>query len=214
MMKRFDFRTIFGVGLIVLGGLMLLEKFNIIHGASNLFWGLVFIVGAVYFGMVFLRAPQTRWWAVFPAAALLGLGGAAFLPQAFSGWGGGIFLGTLGLGFFVVYSVNRANWWAIIPGGVLLTLAAVSSLTETETFSALGSGSLFFIGLGFTFLLVALLPNPVGANRWAYIPAIVLVLMGGLLGTQATAGLVGYVWPTALIVAGLLVIWGFFKNRD
>jgi hypothetical protein len=38
--------------------------------------------------------------------------------------------------------------------------------------------------------------------------------MGGLLGTQATAGLVGYVWPVALILAGLLVIVGFFRNRD
>ncbi len=213
-MKRFDFRTLFGAGLILLGGLMLLEKLNIIQGASSVFWGLAFLAGAAYFVMVLLQDPQNRWWAIFPAAALGGMGGASLLPEAFSGWGGGIFLGTLGLGFFIVYIINRANWWAIIPGGVLLTLAGVTTLTEFEAFSAVNTGSIFFIGLGFTFLLVALLPNPQGETRWAYIPAIVLILMGGLLGTQATAGLVGYIWPAALILAGLLVIIGFFRNRD
>lgn len=212
-MKRFDFRAIFGASLILLGGLMLLEKLNIIQGASGIFWGLIFLAGAGIFLMVLLQDPQNRWWAIFPAAALGGMGGAAILPDAFSGWGGGIFLGTLGLGFFVVYLINRAHWWAIIPGGVLLTLASVTTLTELETFKAAHTGSIFFIGLGFTFLLVAFLPNPQGETRWAYIPAIALVLMGGLLGTQATAGLVGYVWPTALILAGLLVILGFFRQK-
>ncbi len=213
-MKRFDFRTLFGVGLILLGGLMLLERLNIIRSASNVFWGLAFLAGAVYFVMVLLQNPQNRWWAIFPAAALGGMGGASLLPKAFSGWGGGIFLGTLSLGFFIVYLIHRVNWWAVIPGGVLLTLAGVTTLTEFEAFNAVNTGSIFFIGLGFTFLLVALLPNPQGETRWAYIPAIVLILMGGLLSTPATAGLVGYVWPVALILAGLLVIVGFFRNRD
>jgi hypothetical protein len=212
-MRRVDFRTIFGVGLIALGGLMLLEKMGFISGASSLFWGAALMVGAVYFLFIFFQEPRTKWWAIFPATALFGMGGAAFLPKAFSGWGGGIFLGALGLGFFIVYIVNRANWWAIIPGGVLLTLAGVSTLTEYEAFSALGSGSLFFIGLGFTFLLVALLPNPVGKMQWAYIPAVILTLMGGLLGSTSTAGLVDYIWPASLIIVGLLVILGFFFNR-
>jgi hypothetical protein len=213
-MKRFDFRTIFGAGLIVLGGLMLLEKFGLIHGASDKFWGLALLAGAAYFLVVFYQAPATRWWAIFPAAAFLGMGGAAFLPAAFSGWGGLVFLGALGLGFFTVYLVNRANWWAIIPGGVLLTLGIVSGLDETGLAGWFSSGSVFFIGLGFTFLLVALLPNPGGPARWAYIPAIVLILLGGLVASQETQAFFSFLWPAALILAGLLVIWGFFSNRD
>lgn len=213
-MKRFDFRTILGIGLILLGGLMLLEKMNLIRGASGVFWAFALLAGGVYFALIFLQAPQSRWWAIFPATALVGMGGAALLPAAFSGWGGGIFLGMLGAGFFIVYLVNRAYWWAIIPGGVLLTLAAVSVLEESSFSGWVSSGSLFFIGLGFTFFLVALLPNPFGKMRWAYIPAIVLVLIGGLIGSQFTAGAIGYIWPAALIFAGLLVIWGFFTSRE
>lgn len=213
-MKRLDFRMILGVGLILLGGSMLLERLGVIRGASSLFWGLAFLAGAAYFLLIFFDSPQTKWWALFPAGALAGMGGSSLLPEAFSGWGGGIFLGTLGLAFIAVYITNRVNWWAIIPGGVLFTLATVSVVTDFEAFNAVSSGGLFFIGLGLTFLLVALLPNPLGKMQWAYIPAIVLLLMGGVLSSSATEGLVNYIWPAGLIIGGLLIIFGFFTNRN
>jgi hypothetical protein len=213
-MRRFDVRMIFGAGLMLLGGLMLLEKFGILRGASSLFWGAAFLVAAAYFLYVFFQSPQGRWWAIIPAMALLGMGASAILPHVFSGLGGGIFLGALGVAFFVVYATDRSRWWGIIPGGVLLTLALVSVLADSDTFNALGSGSIFFVGLALTFLLVALLPNPVGKMQWAYIPAAVLFIMGAVLGSTSTAGLADYVWPVALIIVGLLVIAGFFYKRE
>lgn len=213
-MKRFDFRTLFGAGLVLLGGLMLLEKVGILRGASSLFWGAALLAAAAYFFYVFAQDSRGRWWAIIPAMALLGMGGSAILPQVFKGLGGGMFLGTLGVAFFLVYFTDRSRWWGVIPGGVLLTLAVITVVDEAESFRAFGSGSLFFLGLGLTFLLVALLPNPAGKMHWAYIPAIVLLLMGAFLGSSATAGLANYIWPVALILAGLLVIFGFFYNRD
>jgi hypothetical protein len=213
-MKRFDFRFIIGAGLVLLGGLMLLEKFGVLHGASSLFWGAALWVAAAYFFYVFIQSPQGRWWAIIPAMALLGMGGSAILPLVFSGWGGGMFLGSLGVAFLIVYFTDHSRWWGIIPGGVLLTLAAITVVDESAKFGSLGSGSLFFLGLGLTFLLVALLPNPVGKMQWAYIPAVVLLLMGAFLGSAVTAGLADYIWPVALIVAGLLVVFGFFYKRE
>jgi hypothetical protein len=213
-MKRFDLRMVFGLGLMLLGGLMLLERFGILRGASSLFWGAAFLVGAAYFLYIFFQSPQGRWWAIIPAMALLGMGGSAILPRVFSGLGGGIFLGALGIAFFVVYATNHSRWWGIIPGGVLLTLALVSSLADFDRFNALGSGSIFFVGLALTFLLVALLPNPYGRMQWAYIPAVVLFIMGAVLGSTSTAGLADYVWPVALIIVGIMVIFGFFYKRD
>jgi hypothetical protein len=214
IMKRFDIRVILGAGLMLLGGLMLLEKFGILRGASSLFWGAAFLVAAAYFLYVFFQSPQGRWWAIIPAMALLGMGASAILPQVFSGLGGGLFLGALGVAFFIVYVTDRSRWWGIIPGGVLLTLAAVSVVSDSERFSTFGSGSLFFIGLALTFLLVALLPNPAGKMQWAYIPAAVLFVMGAVLGSTSTAGLADYVWPVALIIVGVLVIFGFFFKRE
>ncbi len=211
--KRFDFRILFGAGLILLGGLILLEKLNILRGASSLFWGALLLIGAAYFLQIFFRNPRGNMWAVFPGAVLLGMGASAIIPSAFQGWGGAAFLGAIGLGFWAVYFTDRARWWAIIPGGVLFTLAVVTLFTEND-FGGLGTASVFFIGLGLTFLLVAMLPNPFGKMEWAYIPAGVMVVMGALLGTTATKGLAAYVWPAALIVVGLVVLLGFFIKKD
>jgi len=87
-------------------------------------------------------------------------------------------------------------------------------LENADIAGGIGSGSLFFLGLGLTFLLVAVLPNPFGKMQWAFIPAAVLVVMGALLGSQATAGLIGYIWPAVLIIIGLVVLAGFFFNKE
>jgi hypothetical protein len=98
------------------------------------------------------------------------------LPGGTGEWGGSILLGGIALSFLLIYLVNRENWWAIIPGGVLLTLALIISLG-----SFLGGfevGGLFFLGIGLTFALVAVIPNPQGSMAWAWIPAGILTVMG------------------------------------
>lgn len=211
-MKRFEARTLFGGGLVLLGSLMLLERFGILRGAADLFWGVALLLAASYFLYVFAQDPQERWWAIIPALSLLGMAANVLLPKAFSGLGGGIFLGALGLAFFIIYLTDRSRWWAIIPGGVLFTLALVASLEEVV--SQVNTASLFFVGLGFTFLLVAILPNPGGKMQWAYIPAAVLMLMGALLGSQSNSSLADYIWPAALIIAGLVVILSFIIQKE
>jgi len=213
-MRRFDFRILLGGGLMLLGLLLALEKLNIIRGATDVFWGIIWLAAGVGFVLAFLQNPQARWWAIIPAMAMLGMGLSAILPKVFSGLNGGLFLGALGLSFFIIYLTDHARWWGIIPGGVLLTLAVVSMLENADIAGGIGSGSLFFLGLGLTFLLVAVLPNPFGKMQWAFIPAAVLVVMGALLGSQATAGLIGYIWPAVLIIIGLVVLAGFFFNKE
>lgn len=210
-MKKFDFRTIFGGGLVLLGGLMLLERMKILSGAAGLFFGAALFLISLYFLSMFFKDTRGRWWAIIPAMALLGMSISSVLPEFISDVGGGVFLGGLGLAFFIVYFTDHARWWGIIPGGVLSTLACVTILDYTDT---MNTGSIFFLGLGVTFLLVALLPNPFGKMQWAYIPAGVLVLMGALMGSQATAGLSGFVWPVAMILMGLAVIANFLIKKD
>ena len=210
-MKRFDFRTLLGLGLILLGGMMLLDKIGIVHGAANLFFGGALLLVGLYFLYNFIQSPRSHWWAVIPAMALVGMSAGSILPGALAGWAGGIFLGALGVAFMLVYLTDRSRWWGIIPGGVLLTLALVASVDKTNW---INTGSLFFGGLGLTFLLVAILPNNVGKMQWAYIPAIVLILMGALLASQVTAGVADYIWPAALILVGLAVVFSFFIKRE
>ena len=210
-MKRFDIRVIFGGGLVLLGGLLLLEQMNILHGAAGLFFGALFLLGAAYCLRIFLKDPRGQWWAIIPCMVLFGIGSDAILPEGLRVLSGALFLGSIGVAFFAVYATDRARWWGIIPGGVLMTLAAIT-LVE-KSFSHTDTGSLFFLGLGLTFLLVALLPNPFGKTQWAYIPAVVLMVIGALIGSASTTGLAAYVWPMVLILGGGALIFFYFKRE-
>jgi hypothetical protein len=205
-MKRIDFRILLGAGLILLGALLLLERFGLFHGAADIFWGLVLLAGGAYFLYRFAENMNGEWWAVIPGTALIGLAADSLLPRIIGDLGGFFFLGFLGLGFLAVYFSKRERWWAIIPGGVLLTLGFVSVLSNI--YGGRETGGFFFLGLGLTFLLVAVLAS----LQWAYIPGVVLLVMGALIGTPFV-GTLNYIWPTVLILGGLILIFQFMRRN-
>jgi hypothetical protein len=110
------------------------------------------------------------------------------------------------VGFWAVYIRQPAKWWAIIPGGVLLTLGFTSALTDA--FNIIETGGVFFVGLGLTFLLVALLAK----MKWGYIPAAVLLMLGFFLGTPF-AGLLQYAWIGILLIAGVVLVISAARSK-
>jgi hypothetical protein len=205
-MKRYDFRILTGAALVLLGVLMLLERIGIFHGALDFFWGVIFLAGGAFFLYRFATDMHGEWWAAIPGFALAGIGADSLLSGFIGNWTGLLFLGSLGLGFFAVYLSGRERWWALIPGGVLVTLGFTSVLSDV--FGARETGGFFFLGLGLTFLLVAVLAS----MQWAYIPGVILLVMGALIGTPF-AGSLNYVWPAALILAGLMLIYQFVRRK-
>jgi hypothetical protein len=211
-MKWITSRVFWGLLLIAGGVIFLLENLNILE-VGGLFWAVLFAIAGLVFLTVFIGDRQ-HWWALIPGIILLAIGSLIFLdavsPQATERLGGVIVLGGIGLAFLIVYLVNRANWWALIPAGVMFTLAAVALLEGTM--SDFETGGIFFLGLGLTFLLVALLPTPDGYMRWAFVPAGVLLLIG-ILMTAALTQVINFVWPLALILAGLFLVLRAFRSR-
>ena len=214
-MKRFDARTVNTVGAILLIGvgiLLLLQNFGILGGVVALIWSLIFGVGGLIFLYMFLTN-RTQWWAIIPGFTLLGLAALIaldqFWPRVGDVLGGTIFLGGIGLAFWVIYFLNREHWWAVIPGGVMFTVALVAGLDAV--FEDLEMGGVVLLGIGLTFGLLSLLPTPQGRMRWALIPAAVLLVMG-LLITAATTGILEYLWPAALIVVGLYLLFRMFRS--
>jgi hypothetical protein len=196
-MKRIDLRLLLGVLLLIGGALMLLDTTGIVQGASGYFWsGLVAIAAGVF--LYYVLTDRARWWAAIPGFTLAGLAISGFFLDRL-GLGGLAFLGGIGIGFLAVYLANRQHWWALIPGGVLLTLGTVSAMSER--YQVEETGGVFFVGLGLTFLLVAVLAN----MKWAYIPAGILLIAGILLGTPFV-GFLEYVWIGFLLLAGLALI--------
>jgi hypothetical protein len=68
------------------------------------------------------------------------------------------------------------------------------------------------LGLGLTFALVGLVPTPEGQMRWAFIPAVILTIIG-LLILVALSSLINYIWAVALIAGGLIIILRAFRTR-
>ena len=208
-MRRYDPRLILG-GLLVLGGLLsLLDAMGVIANGSGIFWGLLFVAGGLFFFYMLIN-DRENWWAAFPAFTLLGLAFSSFLPDSLEAFDGLVFFAGISIGFWWVYFTGTERWWAIIPAGVLLTLGIVSSL---ENVSGIETGGLFFLGLGLTFILVATLPGEKSGRSWAWIPGVILLLFGVLLGTPYQ-GITEYLWPVVLIILGGYFVVRFFTSRS
>jgi hypothetical protein len=206
-MQKFDFRLILG-GLLMLGGaLALLDTMGIIGNAGNIFWGLIWGAVGVFFLYLLVNDRQSNWWAAFPGFTLIGMALTSFLPESIGFLDSLVFLGSISLAFWWVYFTDTSRWWAVIPAGVLLTLGVVSTLDDVSGFD---SGGLFFIGLGLTFLLVAVLPG--GNNQsWAWYPTVALLIFGALVG-MPSLDITDYVVPAILILAGGFMIFRFFRQ--
>jgi hypothetical protein len=172
-----------------------------------------FWLGGLFFISVFLTNRE-NWWALIPGLTLLGIGttiGLGTLAPDFGEMFGAVFvLGSIGLSFLIIYLIKREFWWAMIPAGVLISLAIAIGL---ESFiSDIAFVSLFFVGMALTFAIVAILPTPEGKQRWAWIPAGVLLIMGLVFGAFSGA-FMGYILPVVLIVIGLILVYRAISSR-
>jgi hypothetical protein len=212
-MKLLRSRILWGILLVAGGIALLLENLDVLR-IGGLIWGAVLGIAGIIFLSVYFEN-RLNWWSLIPGVSLLALGFAAILgfisPSLAGTVGGSIVLGGIGLSFVLVYLVNRENWWAIIPAGVLATLAVVSAV-DIGNYDV-DTGGIFFIGVGLTFLLVAVLPTPAGQMRWAFIPALIMFVMGTLISSQRQ-DILFYIWPILIIlVGGYLVYRAVVSNR-
>jgi hypothetical protein len=212
-MKLFKSPILWG-SLLVAGGIaLLLENMDISHIGGSI-WGIVLGIAGLLFLSVYFEN-RVNWWSLIPGVSLFSFGLAAILgfisPSVYELVGGSLVLGGIGLSFFLVYLVNRENWWAIIPAGVLATLAVVS-IIDAGNYDV-DTGGIFFVGVGLTFILVAILPTPFGRMMWAFIPALIMLVMGTLISSQRQ-DIMLYVWPVLIILVGGYLVFRAVKSSQ
>jgi hypothetical protein len=200
-----------GILLILAGVIFLLDNLDVIMLDWELLIGPMFGLGGLVFLLVFIMDTD-EWWALIPGFVLIGIGINTFMGQYLERvsdrWGGAVFLGFIALAFIVIYVSHYDHWWAIIPGGVLMTLAGVTLLPDNHVLS----GGVFFLGMALTFGLVYILPKPSGKLTWALYPAGILFLIG-IAVTLGATDLLNYIWPLALLVAGIFVLYQALRNK-
>jgi hypothetical protein len=211
-MKFLESRILWG-GLLILAGILFLIQNLGLFREGDLFWVALLVLAGAFFLSIFLQN-RANWWPLIPSLTLFSVGVIILInwisPDHGDRWSGSIILGGIGLSFALIYLIARQNWWAIIPAGVLITLAGIAGVEEF--FPALGTAGLFFLGLGLTFALVALLPSSQGDLRWAWIPGGILLLLGSIF-LVAGENLLVYIWPVVLILTGGLFIVRALRNR-
>ena len=212
-MRRIDRSLLLGLALVGAGALFLLQNLGFFGRLENAFWALLFGAGGVGLLAMLVRN-RAHWWAAIPGSALLGIGLLIALddlaPTFAQTWGGALFLGMIGLGFWVVYLACRACWWAVIPGGTLFTLALIAGLSTSMAGEDLGW--ILFLGLSATFGLVYLLPTNEGRRKWAIYPAAGLLAMAVLV-MAAMGEMVNLLWSAALILAGVSMMYRTLRPR-
>ena len=105
---------------------------------------------------------------------------------------------------------QRGQWMPSVPAGTLLTLAVVSL---GDHFPFFDGGTLFFLGLAFTFALVYFLPSGGRRMSWAWIPSIALFGMAAMISffsNQHSA----FLWPVLLIAVGLFLAVRSFNKKN
>ena len=117
------------LGLILIGGglLFLFAQLGLFPGFGNI---VLLLLGGGFLYAYFTTRADYRIGFLIPGAILTGLGVGVLLENApLIGrlFGGGIVPVFLGLGFVLIWFLERKHWWALIPGGVMV-LAGLSSV--------------------------------------------------------------------------------------
>lgn len=123
-------RTVLALLFIGGGALFLLAQLPFFTGFD--IGGLILLlIGGIFMYAYANTRPGYRIGFLIPGSILLGLGAGELLSNLpfMQLWDGGSITGlTLGLGFCLIWFLERRHWWALIPGGILV-LTAFSTLS-------------------------------------------------------------------------------------
>lgn len=189
---------VIGTALLGLGALALIANTGIFGLLPTFFWVLtLFAAGA---GVWLLGARRFA----FPQRLLLFIGIGLLATTTSGRMAGTAATGFIAMAFALVYLRDARQWWAIIPAGVM---AGASLVTTVETlFPRWDAGPLFLLVLAGTFTLLYLLPREQGGQRWALIPAVVLILVT-VVANDPSGRTPGWLVPMVLIGSGAAMLW-------
>jgi len=125
-------RTVLGLLLIGGGILFTLGQLDLFVGFGDL---VLLLLGGILLYAYWSTRSGHRIGFLIPGAILFGLGvGQALNDTAMIGnWGEDLTTLGLGLGFCLIWALERKHWWALIPGGILV-LVGLSSLSFLGSF--------------------------------------------------------------------------------
>jgi hypothetical protein len=184
---------IWGLVLILGGGLFLASNLGFLEDRSPQLWMAIFASASLLFFAGYFLNGVREWGWLFPASIFGSL--ALTIELSELGLQGSVvaapILVSVALPFAVAFVLEpRQRWWALIPAWVMVVLTALILFVERLPGEAIAALILFSIAL--PFLVVYLVDR---SRRWALIPAFVLAAVGTipLLAIRLSGELMGSV---------------------
>jgi len=176
-MQRSRWAILWAVVLILGGGFLLAQNFNLIgQQFQPPIWAVLLGGLSLLFLLDAITSMGRDWWALIPGCVLLGVAATIWLGQLeIKGeWIGSLMLFSIALPFLLIYAIKRGTfWWALIPGGVLTVSAVIPILTLGAPGEVVGTFVMWLIAIAF---FVVYLANR--RNWWALIPGGVMFVVG------------------------------------
>jgi hypothetical protein len=203
---------VWGVVLVLLGGLLLVQNLGFIPDFSQGVWAIILGAACIFFIAAYLFNGVENWGWIFPIFITGGLALTAVLSLTAINpiWLGAGFMASLSVPFWIVYLFNRKeNWWALIPGWAMAVLTLIILLSETMSGEIIGTLVMWAIALPFIFIYAH--------NRdhwWALIPGFIMTGIGVvvLLSGQNADEVIG-AFVLLMIAAPFLAVFFFTKGN-
>lgn len=204
---------IWGIVLILAGGLILVQNLGWIGEIPPSTWAMIFGFFSLLFFVTYFAGGRNEWGWLFPAFIFAGVATTIALVNAGAdeAYLGAPVLAGIGLPFLAAYLVDRrGNRWALIPAFGLLVISLIPLLTLQASENMVGAFFLFAIAVPFW---VIFLYRP--GKWWAVIPA-------GVMTTLALVALISSDtvqpgmerWIAALLYLGIGATFGALWLRQ
>ncbi len=205
-------KLIWGVVLIVLGGLFLIQTLGLIPEFSQTFWAVSLGLACLFFVVVYVYGGKTHWGWLFPIFITGGLSLAAALSFTTLNpiWIGALFMACISAPFWIIFLFNRQdNWWALIPGWVTAVLTLIILVSEQWAGETIGAIVMWSVALPF---IVVYFRNR--EHWWALIPGFIMGGMGVvvLLASQSAEEVVG-TFVLLMMALPFLAVFFFVKGQ-
>ncbi len=203
----------FGLFFLLVGGFLLLQNLNLFRGDVNsILWATIYGFLSIFIFYQYSKRTSHWWWFILGVFLFsFAISNLFVLFPSIQQAGPVVAIAGTGIGFILIFIIDRVNWWALIPGGVLFSLGIIRyfEIYEPET----STNGILFLGMGISFLLLYLIPTKIGRMNWALIPTIFLLAMGVISFFNQDFVVMSLVGPFILILGGAVVLFISFRSN-
>ena len=203
---KINLRKYLGAFLLFVGALILIQNLSLFKSEVGSIVG-AGIYGAFFIFLILQYSKDTTqsWWLIIGVFLLgLALSNVAYLIESLEKFSSIFGVAFAGIGFVLVYLLDRTNWWALVPGSIFFSLGVIRYLELNSQDTP--TNGIIFLGMGIAFLLMFLIPSNQGRMNWPLIPAVILFAIGATASLNQDLNIFTIVGPSLLILGGLLVL--------